>query len=240
MQDQIGLDREETVVPRAERRDVDIPFAEGTLRGTLSLPAAAAGSVLFAHGSGSGRHSPRNQYVARVLNDAGLATLLVDLLTENEERIDSATAHLRFDIDLLAERLRIAAEWARASRETSALSLGLFGASTGAAAALQLAGRSPNDVEAVVSRGGRPDLAMEWLPRVTAATLLIVGGDDQPVIPLNQQAYDALSAERELVIVPGATHLFSERGALEEVARLAADWFARHLSATNRAGRGSV
>jgi len=227
-------------VARTERRDVDIPFAEGALRGSLTLPPAATGLVAFAHGSGSGRHSPRNQYVANVLNDAGLATLLLDLLTENEERIDAVTAHLRFDIDLLADRLRIAAEWARTTRETAGLSLGLFGASTGAAAALQLAGRSPNDVDAVVSRGGRPDLAIDWLPRVTAPTLLIVGGEDHLVIPLNQQAYDALSAERELVIVRGATHLFSERGALEEVARLAAGWFARHLSAATRAGRDSA
>lgn len=226
-------------MPRIERREVDIPFAEGALRGHLALPGAAAGLVAFAHGSGSGRHSPRNQYVANVLNDAGLATLLLDLLTENEERIDSVTAHLRFDIDLLAERLRVAAEWAKGTRETAALSLGLFGASTGAAAALQLAGRSPNDVDAVVSRGGRPDLAMEWLPRVTAPTLLIVGGEDHQVIPLNQRAYDALSSEKELVIVPGATHLFQERGALEDVARLAADWFARHLSAAPRASHGS-
>ena len=226
-------------MPRTERRDVEIPFAEGVLRGHLALPAAAAGLVAFAHGSGSGRHSPRNQYVANVLNDAGLGTLLLDLLTENEERIDSVTAHLRFDIDLLAERLRIAADWAKGARETSPLSLGLFGASTGAAAALQLAGRSPNDVDAVVSRGGRPDLAMEWLPRVTAPTLLIVGGEDHQVILLNRRAYDALSAEKELVIVPGATHLFQERGALEEVARLAADWFVKHLSGATRASRGS-
>ena len=225
------------MVPRTERRDVDIPFAEGTLRGTLTLPPGSSGLVTFAHGSGSGRHSPRNQYVAKVLNDAGLATLLMDLLTENEERIDAVTAHLRFDIELLADRLRAAAEWARGARETSGLPLGLFGASTGAAAALQFAGRSPNDVDAVVSRGGRPDLAMEWLPRVTAPTLLIVGGEDHPVISLNRQAYDALSAERELVIVPGATHLFPERGAIEEVSNLAADWFARHLSAATRAER---
>lgn len=225
---------------RIDRRDVEIPFAEGALLGNLALPPAPEGLVAFAHGSGSGRHSPRNQYVAKVLNDAGLATLLLDLLTENEERIDSVTAHLRFDIDFLASRLRFAAEWAKSARETSGLSLGLFGASTGAAAALQLAGRSPNDVDAVVSRGGRPDLAIEWLPRVTAPTLLIVGGEDHAVIPLNRQAYDALSAERELVIVPGATHLFPERGALEEVARLAASWFARYLSAATRAGRGST
>jgi dienelactone hydrolase len=227
-------------VPRTERRSVDIPFAEGLLRGNLALPQSASGLVAFAHGSGSGRHSPRNQYVANVLNDAGLATLLLDLLTEHEERIDVVTAHLRFDIDLLAERLRIAAEWARALSETSGLALGLFGASTGAAAALQLAGRSPNDVDVVVSRGGRPDLAMEWLPRVTAPTLLIVGGEDQTVIPLNQRAYDALPGERELAIIPGATHLFAEQGALEEVARLAGVWFSRHLSPATRVGRGSA
>jgi dienelactone hydrolase len=227
-------------VPRTERRSVDIPFAEGLLRGSLGLPQSAAGVVAFAHGSGSGRHSPRNQYVANVLNDAGLATLLLDLLTEHEERIDLVTAHLRFDIDLLAERLRIAGEWARALSETSGMALGLFGASTGAAAALQLAGRSPNDVDAVVSRGGRPDLAMEWLPRVTAPTLLIVGGEDQAVIPLNQRAYDALPVERELAIIPGATHLFAEQGALEEVARLASVWFSRHLSPATRAARGSA
>lgn len=226
-------------MPQTERRDVDIPFAEGALRGTLAVPPAASGIVTFAHGSGSGRHSPRNQYVARVLNDAGLATLLIDLLTANEERVDSVTAHLRFDIDFLAERLRVAAEWARSAPETSGLSLGLFGASTGAAAALQFAGRSPNEVDAVVSRGGRPDLAMEWLPRVTAPTLLIVGGEDHPVIAMNRQAYEALSAEREMVIIPGATHLFQERGALEEVAKLASDWFVRHLSAATRAERRS-
>ena len=226
------------MVARTERRDVELPFAEGALRGTLSLPSEARGIVVFAHGSGSGRHSPRNQYVADVLNEAGLASLLLDLLTEQEERIDTVTAHLRFDIDFLADRLRIAAEWAQRTKDTTGLSLGLFGASTGAAAALQLAGRHPNDVDAVVSRGGRPDLAMEWLPRVTAPTLLIVGGEDDAVIPLNRQAYDALRAERELVIVPGATHLFAERGALEKVAQLAADWFVRHLSAAStRAGR---
>lgn len=226
-------------MPPIDRREVDIPFAEGVLRGTLAIPPAPGGLVTFAHGSGSGRHSPRNQYVAAVLNDSGLATLLIDLLTENEERIDAVTAHLRFDIDLLADRLRAAAEWARRQRDTSGLAPGLFGASTGAAAALQYAGKYPNEVDAVVSRGGRPDLAMEWLPRVTAPTLLIVGGEDHPVIPLNRQAYDALTAERELVIVPGATHLFPERGAIEEVARLAADWFVRHLSAASRSARRS-
>jgi dienelactone hydrolase len=223
-------------VARTDHRNVEISFGSGALLGTLAIPASPSGVVAFAHGSGSGRHSPRNAYVADVLNDAGLATLLLDLLTEDEERVDAATGHLRFDIDLLADRVIVATDWLGAQRETSALGLGLFGASTGAAAALQAAARKPDDVEAVVSRGGRPDLAMEWLPKVTAATLLIVGGDDHPVIPLNQRAYDALSAEREMIIVPGASHLFPERGALEEVARLAADWFVRHLAAT-RTGR---
>lgn len=217
-----------------ERREVAIPFALGDLRGILTIPAGASGVVAFAHGSGSGRLSPRNGHVATVLNEAGLATLLLDLLTEEEERIDASTGHLRFDIDLLAERLLVATAWLAATRETADLSVGLFGASTGAAAALQVAARTPDDVHAVVSRGGRPDLAMDWLPRVTAPTLLIVGGEDFPVIPLNQRAYDALRSERELVIVPGATHLFEEPGTLEQVARLAASWFARHLAATTR------
>jgi dienelactone hydrolase len=171
--------------------------------------------------------------VASVLNDAGLVTLLVDLLTADEERVDAATAHLRFDIDLLTERLRIAVAWLRAREETVDLSLGLFGASTGAAAALQLAAWNPDDIDAVVSRGGRPDLALEWLPKVRAPTLLIVGGLDAAVIPLNQQARDALPGTRELVIVPGASHLFDQRGALEQVADLAAAWFVRHLAVTN-------
>lgn len=223
---------------RTDHREVEIPFEGGVLRGNLAIPASPAGTVVFAHGSGSGRHSPRNAYVAEVLNDSALATLLLDLLTEDEERIDAATGHLRFDIDLLADRVIVATDWIAAQRETDSLGLGLFGASTGAAAALQAAARRPDDIEAVVSRGGRPDLAMEWLPKVTAATLLIVGGDDHPVIPLNQRAYDGLSAEREMIIVPGASHLFQERGALEEVARLAADWFVRHLAATRSGRRG--
>lgn len=217
-----------------ERRDVEIPFALGVLRGILTIPAGASGIVAFAHGSGSGRLSPRNGYVASVLNEAGLATLLLDLLTEEEERMDAQTGHLRFDIDLLSERLLVATAWIGDARDTSDLSIGLFGASTGAAAALQVAARVPDDIHAVVSRGGRPDLAMDWLPRVSAPTLLIVGGEDFPVIPLNQRAYDALKSERELVIVPGATHLFEEPGTLEQVARLAASWFARHLAAATR------
>ena len=225
-------------MPRFENHDVTIPFAQGTLRGILTSPATPTGVVTFAHGSGSGRLSTRNGYVASVLNDAGLATLLVDLLTADEERVDVATAHLRFDIDFLTERLRIAVAWLRGKEGTVDLSLGLFGASTGAAAALQLAAWKVDEVDAVVSRGGRPDLALEWLPKVHAPTLLIVGGLDTTVIPLNQQARDALPGTRELVIVPGASHLFHERGALEQVADLAAAWFARHLAVTSDRERG--
>jgi dienelactone hydrolase len=226
-------------VARIERTDVQIPLENDALRGLLSLPAEPIGAVVFAHGSGSGRNSPRNKYVAQVLNDAGLATLLFDLLTADEERVDLAIAHLRFDIDLLAERLMTGVEWVRREPRTSSLALGLFGASTGAAAALQVAARAPDEIDAVVSRGGRPDLALDHLPRVTAPTLLIVGGADHQVIPLNQQALDAMTCERAMELVPGATHLFEENGALEQAARLAADWFARHLAASTRASRGA-
>lgn len=224
-------------VTRCEHRDVDIAVESGALRGILAMPATPSGVVAFAHGSGSGRLSPRNQYVAGVLNDAGLATLLLDLLTEEEERLDATTAQLRFDIDLLADRLIAATRWLGAAPETASLGLGVFGASTGAAAALQTAARMPDEIDAVVSRGGRPDLALDWLPAVRAATLFIVGGEDQEVIPLNRRAYDALVCERELVIVPGATHLFEERGALAQVAQLAARWFSSHLSAATPEAR---
>lgn len=223
-------------MPLSRQHEVAIPFAQGTLRGILTSPAAPTGVVAFAHGSGSGRLSPRNGYVASVLNDAGLGTLLVDLLTADEERVDVATAHLRFDIDFLTERLRIAVAWLRGSEGTGDLPLGLFGASTGAAAALQLAAWKADEIDAVVSRGGRPDLALDWLPRVRAPTLLIVGGNDAAVIPLNQQACEAIRGTRELVIVPGASHLFQERGALEQVASLAASWFVRHLAVTSDRG----
>ena len=186
--------------------------------------------VLFAHGSGSGRHSPRNRLVAEILNEAGLGTLLMDLLTADEEARDARTAHLRFDIALLADRLVAAVDWAASEPPTAELAIGCFGASTGAAAALVAAARRPAEVRAVVSRGGRPDLAGPDLALVQAPTLLIVGGDDQPVLELNRQAARALRAPAELTVVPGATHLFSEPGALEEVARLARDWFARHLA----------
>jgi pimeloyl-ACP methyl ester carboxylesterase len=186
--------------------------------------------VLFAHGSGSSRHSPRNQYVARVLRQAGFGTLLLDLLTADEESVDQYTRHLRFDIELLALRLIGATDWLRQQTPTRELPIGYFGASTGAGAALMAAADRPDVVRAVVSRGGRPDLAGPALMRVHAPTLLIVGRADAPVIDLNERALELLDVEKELRIIPGATHLFEEPGALEEVARLASDWFARHLA----------
>ncbi|MBS0637499.1 MAG: dienelactone hydrolase family protein [Verrucomicrobia bacterium] len=193
------------------------------LRAILVIPQNAIGIVVFAHGSGSGRLSPRNQFVASFLQQNGLGTLLVDLLTEEEERIDDQTRQFRFDIDLLAERLEECTAWLRTQ---SSLPIGYFGASTGAAAALLAADDS---IKAIVSRGGRPDLALDALAQVKAATLLIVGGDDLAVIELNKKAYDALTAEKRLEIVPGATHLFEEPGALEIVSRLASDWFTKYL-----------
>jgi putative phosphoribosyl transferase len=200
-----------------------------TLDGDLIVPARAQGLVIFAHGSGSSRHSKRNKSVAESLRGLGLATLLMDLLTRQEEAVDMHTAELRFDIPLLSARVRSAAEWARAAPETSALSIGLFGASTGGGAALMAASERPDLVGAVVSRGGRPDLAEGALPKVQAPTLLIVGELDRVVIKLNEQARARMQTTVELVIVPGATHLFEERGTMEEVARLAGDWFVRHL-----------
>jgi dienelactone hydrolase len=211
-----------------DERLVRVPAGLVELEGNLGRPADARGVVLFAHGSGSSRHSPRNRYVAGVLRAAGVATLLIDLLTPEEEDADAVTGHLRFDIEFLAHRLDAAAAWLAAHAETAALPLGLFGASTGAAAALLTAAARPGHVGAVVSRGGRPDLAGDRLPAVKAPTLLIVGGNDGPVIGLNRQALARLgAADKQLVIVPGAGHLFEEPGALEEVARLAADWFTR-------------
>jgi dienelactone hydrolase len=186
--------------------------------------------VLFAHGSGSSRHSPRNQFVARTLNDAGLATLLFDLLTQEEEAIDMQTRELRFNIHLLAERLGHATKWAKQQQQTCDLQIGYFGSSTGGAAALVAAVDVPQDVGAVVSRGGRPDLAGEALPKVQAPTLLIVGGNDDIVIELNEQARDRMRCEVKLEIIPGATHLFEEPGTLEKVAKLASDWFVKHLT----------
>ena len=201
-----------------------------SLEGNLTVPERARGVVLFAHGSGSSRPSPRNRYVARVLNEAKLATLLIDLLTPREEAIDQQTGDLRFDIGLLAERLIGATDWLTQHPDTRRFRLGYFGASTGAAAALVAAAEREPVVGAVVSRGGRPDLAGPALARVRAPTLLIVGGDDTPVIELNQLAFTQLRCEKDLVIVPGATHLFEEPGALEQVARLARDWFQRFLT----------
>jgi dienelactone hydrolase len=200
------------------------------LDGDLSLPESAQGVVLFAHGSGSGRHSPRNQSVARVLNEGSLATLLVDLLTLEEERVDVRTRHLLFDIGLLAERLGGCIDWLAREPATRGLPIGLFGASTGGGAALVAAAERPGAVGAVVSRGGRPDLAGDALPVVGSPTLLIVGGADLPVISLNRDAYDRLRCEKQLVIVPGASHLFEEPGTLDQVAHLARDWFEHHLN----------
>jgi dienelactone hydrolase len=200
------------------------------LHGNLIIPAAAKGLVVFAHGSGSSRHSSRNQYVAGALREAGLATLLFDLLTLDEEAEDLITGRRRFDIGLLARRLTGATDWLQEDEKVRGLKFGYFGASTGAAAALAAAAARADIVGAVVSRGGRPDLAMPVLDRVKAPTLLIVGGDDFPVIDMNRQALAKLRTEKKLVIVPGATHLFEEPGALEQVAALARDWFVRHLA----------
>jgi putative phosphoribosyl transferase len=222
---------ERTQRGNAEDRLVRIAVGPITLEGNLSIPHGATAVVLFAHGSGSSRHSPRNRFVAGALREVGLATLLIDLLTAEEEVVDAETGHLRFDIGLLAQRLVGATDWLRQERATAAPAVGYFGASTGAAAALVAAAERPDVIGAVVSRGGRPDLAGEALGRVRAPTLLVVGGNDAPVIGLNWKAMQQLAAaEKDLVIVPGATHLFEEPGALEEVARLAADWFVRHLT----------
>ncbi|MFL5618149.1 MAG: dienelactone hydrolase family protein [Gemmatimonadaceae bacterium] len=210
-------------------RTIIIPVGQVGLDGTLGLPASPAGIVLFAHGSGSSRFSPRNRFVARVLRDAGLGTLLLDLLSPSEEQIDDVTRHHRFDIPMLADRLVIAIDWLAAQRDTRELSVGVFGASTGGGAALVAAAQRPTRVSAVVSRGGRPDLADDSLPLVSAPTLLIVGGHDDVVISLNEQARRRMRAEVRLEIVPGATHLFEEPGALERVAALARDWFLAHL-----------
>jgi putative phosphoribosyl transferase len=211
--------------------EVRIPAGRATLNGNLSIPENATALVLFVHGSGSSRHSPRNQFVARTLNNAGLGTLLFDLLTPEEEAIDARTAELRFNIKLLAERLVHATNWAKEQQQTRDLHVGYFGSSTGGGAALVAAAEGPQDVGAVVSRGGRPDLAGEALPKVQVPTLLVVGGDDDIVIELNEQARDRMRCEVKLEIVPGATHLFEEPGALERVAQLASDWFVDHIGA---------
>lgn len=210
--------------------DVSVAFEGLSLAGFLAVPAHAKGLVVFAHGSGSSRFSRRNRFVAEILNEAGIATLLFDLLRPEEEDIDQRTREFRFDIDLLTRRLIGAIDWASQKTATAALPIGLFGASTGAAAALSAAAARPNKVAAVVSRGGRPDLALGHLAKVKAPTLLIVGGEDTVVIELNQQAAAQLPVEHRLEIVPGATHLFEEAGKLEQVANLACDWFLHYFS----------
>ena len=213
-------------------RTVRVGVGEGViLEGSLAVPPHPRGVVLFAHGSGSSRHSPRNRYVAESLRDGAMATLLVDLLTVEEEQVDLVTRQHRFDIGLLAGRLAGAIDWLANERSTRGLSVGLFGASTGGGAALVAAADRPTRVGAVVSRGGRPDLAGAALPRVRAPTLLIVGERDEPVIQLNREAMAQMHAPVRLEIVTGATHLFEEAGALEEVSRLARDWFVLHLPA---------
>lgn len=208
---------------------VKIKIPSAVLDGSLCLPQKVKGVVLFAHGSGSSRLSPRNRFVAKILQNEGLGTLLFDLLTAKEEAKDELTGELRFNINLLAQRLGEVTDWLPKYLEAENLKLGYFGASTGAAAALVAAADRPQAIQAVVSRGGRPDLAEASLPRVKAPTLLIVGGEDYQVIEMNREALRALRSEKTLVIIPGATHLFEERGALEEVARLATDWFRRYL-----------
>lgn len=213
-----------------EEREIEMDLGSASLSGTLSLPRNTERLVLFAHGSGSSRFSFRNRYVAGVIGEAGIGTVLFDLLTPEEERIDRFTAELRFDIALLTQRVIEATLWLQAQSDTKALALGYFGASTGAAAALAAAAQL-QDVAAVVSRGGRPDLVLPVLPRVKAPTLLIVGGLDTAVVEFNRQAFVRLDCVKELRIVPGATHLFEEPGTLEEVARLASEWFQEYLPA---------
>jgi dienelactone hydrolase len=215
----------------ARSRAEQIPSGQILLEGELLVPDDASGVVLFAHGSGSSRHSRRNQFVARTIREAGVGTLLFDLLTQEEEAVDTRTRHLRFDIGLLAERLVDATKWINQGSDTSHLRVGYFGASTGAGAALVAAAAVGEEIGGVVSRGGRPDLAGDALTKVESPTLLIVGDLDTPVIRMNEDAYRQLRCEKELKIISGATHLFEEPGTLEEVARLAAGWFQRHLAA---------
>lgn len=212
-----------------EKNAVKILSGSVTITGNLEIPEGARGVVVFAHGSGSSRFSPRNTYVAGLLNKRGFGTLLIDLLTVEEESVDQYTGQYRFDIDLLTQRLVDATTWLKKSSLTQKLSIGYFGASTGAAAALNAAAKLPNDIKAVVSRGGRPDLSKEHLAQVKASTLLIVGGDDTEVLEMNQKALTLIRVEKKLEVVPGATHLFEEPGKLEEAAELAIDWFTKHL-----------
>jgi putative phosphoribosyl transferase len=228
--------------PEARKSSVRISIGRAAMQGDLGMPADPHGIVLFAHGSGSSRHSPRNHYVARVLESRSLATLLMDLLTPEEEVIDDRTAEYRFDIPMLAGRLVTIVDWLRHQPETAALPIGLFGASTGGGAALIAAAERPREIAAIVSRGGRPDLAGPALAKVITPTLLIVGGLDTPVIQMNRDAMKQMGAAATLEIVPGATHLFEEPGTLEVVAELAADWFAHHLQRAHapRAARAGL
>ena len=214
---------------------VRIPLDDAILEGDLAVPDHAQAIILFAHGSGSSRKSPRNRFVARSLRDAGLGTLLIDLLTSEEEAIDDRTREYRFNISLLTERLTGAVDWLLANDETKGLQIGLFGASTGTPAAIFTAVKRPNAIYSIVSRGGRPDLATAVLHRVNAPTLLIVGGDDYSIIDLNTEAAKWIRAPKKIEIVPGSTHLFEEPGALEDVARLARKWFTHHLAAVPQA-----
>ncbi len=222
---------------RSGERLVRVPAGPATLDGSLTLPGGARGIVPFAHGSGSSRHSRRNRHVAQLLQGGSLGTLLIDLLTRREEALDRQTGYLRFDIGLLAERLVAITEWLVEFPDTRNLPIGYFGASTGAAAALVSAAVRPQDAGAIVSRGGRPDLAGPLLEMVRAPTLFIVGSEDALVLELNQQALQKLQCEKDLVVVPGASHLFEEEGALDEVARLARDWFERHFAPVGVSGR---
>ena len=225
--------------PSCETVFLRVPIEEGFLEGELTCPPKPQGVVVFAHGSGSSRHSRRNQFVARTLERRELGTLLIDLLTPSEEDVDNRTAQYRFDIPMLAARLVAIVDWLRKRPDTVKLPIGLFGASTGGGAALMAAAERPNDVAAVVSRGGRPDLAGRALHVVKAPTLLIVGGLDVPVIQMNRDALKQMSGEVKLEIVPGATHLFEEPGTLALVADLAGQWFARHLQPAGSIGRGA-
>ena len=208
---------------------VRIPVNNESIEGNLVIPAEANGIVLFAHGSGSSRFSPRNNRVAREINDSKIATLLIDLLTNKEEVIDNQTAEFRFNIDMLAKRLGQATQWLQKNQSTSDMNIGYFGSSTGAAAALISATEYPKSVKAVVSRGGRPDLAEGYLQKVQSPSLLIVGGNDPVVLNLNKKALEKIPAKKRLAVVPGATHLFEETGKLEEVSKLAIEWFSQHL-----------
>lgn len=216
---------DKTISIEKNEKEVVIPADSVHLKGILGLPSRMKGVVVFAHGSGSGRFSPRNNFVARVLQDANIATLLVDLLEESE----SLDRQKVFDIDLLADRLLANAHWIQKQSKLQGMKIGYFGASTGAAAALQASAREPDEISAIVSRGGRPDLALQYLSNVRASTLLIVGGDDKPVIPLNEAAYLQLRCPKEMVIVPGAGHLFEESGAMEKVSQIARDWFIKNF-----------